>query len=128
MPCARPSKSGTERPARKHARDDHAPARPDRAARAPDAALAAAADLVPRVLPPPLRRRVQRALLRLPDADGDGVAPRRDPGAVRRARALAASRAGRRAAADRRAAVAAAARGARAPRAAPVDAAAVPRR
>ena len=44
-------------------------------------------DRVHGVLPAPLRRRVQRALPRLPDADGDGVGPRGDPRALHRARA-----------------------------------------
>ena len=66
---------------------DQPAARPDRRARAADAALAAAPDRVPGGMPPALRRRLQRALPRLPDADGDGLEPRGDPRAVLRAAA-----------------------------------------
>ena len=89
----------------------HAPSGPGRAARDPDRALAAAADLLHGVLPAALRRVVQRALPRVPHADGDAVGPGGDPRALHRAPARAAARARRGAAAGRRAALGAAAGG-----------------
>ena len=59
-------------------------------------------DLVPGVLPPALRRHLQRALPRVPDADGDALGPRGDPGALRQPRAPAAAGPHGRAAADPR--------------------------
>ena len=89
----------------------HAPSGPGRAARDPDRALAAAADLLHGVLPPPLRRGVQRPLPRLQHADGDALRPGGDPGALHRAPARAAAGPRRGAAAGRRAALGAAAGG-----------------
>ena len=62
---------------------------------AADRALAGAPDRVPRGLPAPLRRRVQRELPRLRDAAGDGLRPRGDPRALHRARHTACRRAAR---------------------------------
>src|SRR5436305_9386077 len=62
--------------------DDRVRSRPDRAAPGPDPALARAPDLVPGVLPPPLRRHVQRPLPGLHHPAGDDLRPRGDPRAV----------------------------------------------
>src|SRR3954447_25300493 len=70
---------------------DRACPRPDRAAPAPDAALDRAPDRVHGVLPPALRRHVQRALPRLHDAAGHGLRSRGDPRAVHDARERAAA-------------------------------------
>ena len=104
------------------------PPGPSEPPRRADPALAAAADLVPGVVPAALRRRVQRHVPRLPVADGDALRPGGDPRALHGARPHAAARPDARAAADHGLALAAAARGPRAPRAAQADAAAVPRR
>src|SRR5215217_2363712 len=108
--------------------DEHASGRPGRAAVRADAALAAAADLVPRVVPAAFRRRVQRLLPRLPDPDGDALGPRGDPGALHDLAPPSAAGPDAGAAADHGVAVAAAAGGPRAPRPPQADAAAVPRR
>ncbi len=107
----------------------HEPAaRTVRAARRADGSLALSPDRVPRRLPAAPRRRVQRQVPRLPDADGDDLRPGLDPRPVHEPRERAPARAQLRARADHGRALGAAARGRRAPLAAQGDAAAVSRR
>ena len=66
---------------------DRAPRRTRAVGGVADRPLARAADPLPRGHPAHVRRRVQRDLPGVQDAAGDRVAPGRDPGALRRARA-----------------------------------------